>query len=49
MQQRRKEPKPKKAVTSRKQKGIQQDRQADSRTGGREASSRVFHRAAKNE
>jgi hypothetical protein len=32
-----------------KQKGIQQDRQADSQTGGRKVSSQVFHWAVENE
>jgi hypothetical protein len=32
-----------------KREGIQQDRRADSRTGGRGASSRVFHRATRSE
>jgi hypothetical protein len=49
MQQRHKEPSPKKAASSRKQEGIQQDNQADSWTGGHKASSRVFHQTAENE
>jgi hypothetical protein len=49
MQRRYKELRPKIAATSRRQEDIQQDRQPDSQTGGREASSRIFRRAAENE
>jgi hypothetical protein len=44
MQQRHKGPRPNRAAMSGKQEGIQRDRQADFRVGGREASSRDFHR-----
>jgi hypothetical protein len=48
MQQLRKELRPKRAATYRKQEGIQEDHQAGSQTAGREVSSRVFHHAAEN-
>jgi hypothetical protein len=35
--------------TSRKQDGIQEDRQAEFRAGGRKASSQDFHRVAERE
>jgi 5-methylcytosine-specific restriction endonuclease McrA len=41
MRQLDKGPRSKKAAKCRKREGIQQDRQADSRTGGREVSSRI--------
>jgi hypothetical protein len=43
MQHRHKGLRPKRATTSSKQEGIQQDRQADFQTGGREASNQDFH------
>jgi hypothetical protein len=49
MQQRLNGLRPKTAATSRKKEGIQQDRQADFRTGDSEASSRDFQWVAKNE
>jgi hypothetical protein len=49
MQQRNKGPRCKTTATSRKPEGIQQDGQTNSRTGSHEASSRVFHRAARTE
>jgi hypothetical protein len=42
MQQQHKETRPKRGAMSRKQEGIQQDRQADSWTGDHEASNRAF-------
>jgi hypothetical protein len=40
---------PKRAATSRKQEGIQQDHQADFQDGNREAHPQVFHEDSKNE
>jgi hypothetical protein len=49
MQQRHKEPRPIRWITSRKQENAQQDFQADCRAGGCEVNSQGFHWAAKNE
>jgi hypothetical protein len=49
MQKRRKGPRHKRAATFREQEDIQQDCQADSETGGREVSSRIFYRDAESE
>jgi hypothetical protein len=48
MQKWNKEPWPETAATSRKQEGIQQDRQANFQTGHREASSQDFQWVVKN-
>jgi hypothetical protein len=49
MQKWNKEPRPETAAASRKQEGIQQDRQEDFRTGVREANSRIFRQDARSE
>jgi hypothetical protein len=49
MQRRHKGSRPKRAATSRKQEGIQQDRQTDFQTEGREASRWDFHWVAESE
>jgi hypothetical protein len=49
MQQRHKGLQPNRAVMSRKQEVIQQDRQADFGTGGHEVSSWGFHQVTRSE
>jgi hypothetical protein len=49
VQQWHKEPRPETEATSRKQEGIQQDRQADFRIRSREVSSQNFHRVMDSE
>jgi hypothetical protein len=49
MQQQHKGLRPKRTAVSRKQESIQQDRQADFRSGGLEASSRDFHQVIGSE
>jgi hypothetical protein len=48
MQQWRKELRPKRAATSRKQEDLQQAHQADFQTGGCKARCQTFHQAAEN-